>query len=143
MRTSLSWLTILVCVGVVSSAMAGGSGPAGENLRPCPSSPNCVCSETSDRDVQPLAVSSREEWEGLVRTIVAMGGSIERMEDGYVHATFRSRVFGFVDDLECRRDGDVVQVRSASRSGWWDLGVNRRRVERLRAALAGAEDPGR
>jgi uncharacterized protein (DUF1499 family) len=67
--------------------------------------------------------------------VTALGGSIEREEDGYLHATFRSRLFGFVDDLECRRDGDVIQVRSASRTGWWDLGVNRRRVESIRRAL--------
>ena len=134
MKASTPWLTILVCVSVVASAMAAGTGPAGGKLRPCPGSPNCVRSEMPVRALQPLAVSSRGEWEGLIRTIVAMGGSVEHVEDGYVHATFRSRVFGFVDDLECRRDGDVVQVRSASRSGWWDLG---------RQPAAGGTAPGR
>ena len=44
-------------------------------------------------------------------------------------------MFRFVDDLECRLDAEnrVIHVRSASRVGYSDLGVNRKRVERLRA----------
>jgi uncharacterized protein (DUF1499 family) len=58
-------------------------------------------------------------------------------EAGYLHAVCRSRLFGWADDLELRIDTEagVVHVRSASRVGYSDLGVNRRRVERLRAAL--------
>jgi len=92
-----------------------------------------VSSEVPDRDVEPLAVDGG--WERLRTAIISLGGSIEGEEPGYLHATFRSRIFGFVDDLECRQDGAVIQVRSASRLGWWDLGANRRRVERLREAL--------
>lgn len=55
----------------------------------------------------------------------------------YIHAECRSRVFGFVDDLEVqlRRAEKVIAVRSASRTGYSDLGVNRRRVETLRLQL--------
>ncbi len=51
----------------------------------------------------------------------------------YLHALCRSRG-GFIDDVEFRLSPDegVIHVRSASRSGLHDLGVNRRRVERLR-----------
>jgi len=60
--------------------------------------------------------------------------------DRYLHATLKSRIFGFVDDLELRLDPqtDVIHIRSASRSGHYDLGVNRRRVERLRKQLRAA-----
>ncbi len=56
--------------------------------------------------------------------------------DDYLHAEERSRLFRFVDDLEllAAPDGELI-VRSASRVGRSDLGVNRRRVERLRALL--------
>ena len=65
-----------------------------------------------------------------------------RLEDeapAYLHFTETSRWLGFVDDLELVLDAEagLIDVRSASRSGRWDLGVNRRRVERLRARLAG------
>jgi len=53
-----------------------------------------------------------------------------------VRAEFRSRL-GFVDDVEFRIDeaAGVIHVRSASRTGYWDLGVNRRRVEAIREAF--------
>lgn len=57
--------------------------------------------------------------------------------DAYLHAECRSALFGFVDDLELQlRTGDrLVAVRSASRLGYYDFGVNRRRIEHLRAIL--------
>ncbi len=53
-----------------------------------------------------------------------------------LHADFRSRIFRFVDDVDLRLDGRVVQIRSASRTGYSDLGVNRARVEDIRRAFA-------
>lgn len=54
----------------------------------------------------------------------------------YIHAVQRSRWLGFADDLECHLPADerLVHVRSAARVGWYDFGVNRARVERLRRA---------
>lgn len=127
------FLALAVCLGLASCATAGPSDSGGGRLRACPGSPNCVNSE--EGSAPPLPVIGEDGWARLREVIVSLGGSVERQEDGYLHATFRSRFFGFVDDLECRRDGDVVQIRSASRTGWWDLGVNRRRVESIRRAL--------
>jgi uncharacterized protein (DUF1499 family) len=132
----MSGLVFLLCLGLVSCAAAGGPRLVDGRLSPCPDSPNCVCSEQSGSGLEPLSLGPDAGWDRLLRAITDLGGTIEQERDGYVHATFRSRVFGFVDDLECRRDGDLVHVRSAARSGWWDMGVNRRRVERLRAALS-------
>lgn len=131
-----SCLAILVCLGLASCSSAAGKGLENGRLRPCPASPNCISSEAPGGDVPPFVVRGEDGWERLRLAIVSLGGSIESEETGYLHATFRSRVFGFVDDLECRQDGDVVQVRSASRVGWWDMGANRRRVEKLRKALS-------
>ena len=126
-------LALAVCLGLASCAAAGPSSPDGGRLRACPGSPNCVNSE--EGSAPPLSVSGEDGWARLREAVTALDGRIEREEDGYLHATFRSRLFGFVDDLECRRDGDVVQIRSAARTGWWDMGVNRRRVESIRRAL--------
>jgi uncharacterized protein (DUF1499 family) len=55
----------------------------------------------------------------------------------YIHAEFASAVFGFVDDVEFRVDAaaHLIHVRSAARTGYFDLGVNRRRVEDIRGKL--------
>lgn len=113
------------------------AGPA-----PCPSSPNCVSSRAADPDrrVAPLPLPpGPEPMRRAAAVIRAMDRSrVTRLTPGYLHAEFRSRVFGFVDDLELWLDqkAGVLQVRSAARTGWWDLGVNRRRVEELRRRLA-------
>ena len=63
-----------------------------------------------------------------------MGGRIEAESDHYLAATFSSAIFGFVDDLEIRVDSSerVIHIRSASRVGHSDMGVNRKRTELLR-----------
>ena len=60
---------------------------------------------------------------------------------GYLHVECRSKIFGFVDDLEFQLQAaqGLIAVRSASRTGYYDFGVNRRRVEALRAALRAAQ----
>jgi uncharacterized protein (DUF1499 family) len=57
-------------------------------------------------------------------------------KQNYLYAEFRSRLLGYVDDVEFFYDGSAIQVRSASRLGRRDFGVNRNRVERLRALLS-------
>jgi len=63
--------------------------------------------------------------------------TIVTVDGDYLHATFASRIFRFVDDVEflVDRDAGVVHVRSASRVGYGDMGVNRRRVEEIRSLL--------
>lgn len=118
-------------------------GGASHRLAPCPATPNCVSSqaERASRRVDPLRLSGSapEALATVVDAIQAMPGSrVITADDGYVHAEFRSRVFRFVDDLELVYDPEVpgFQVRSASRTGRSDLGVNRKRVEALRALVS-------
>jgi uncharacterized protein (DUF1499 family) len=58
-------------------------------------------------------------------------------QEDYIHAEFASAVFGFVDDVEFIVDAaaHIIHVRSAARVGYFDLGVNRRRVEDIRGKL--------
>jgi uncharacterized protein (DUF1499 family) len=57
-----------------------------------------------------------------------------------IQARFTSRILRFVDDVTFYvRENGVVEVRSASRTGYWDLGANRRRVESLREQLSEQE----
>ncbi len=110
-------------------------------LRPCPASPNCVCSEAADRTdpehgVAPIPLHAGA-WARLKQNITAQGGVIDQDDDHYLHATFTSSLFRFVDDLELRldRDAGVIHIRSASRVGRSDFGVNRQRVNHITATL--------
>ena len=84
----------------------------------------------------------------LVPVLKATPGiRVERFEEepeaAYLHATAESRLFGFIDDLELAADArsGVLQVRSASRLGDSDLGVNRARLESLKQALDAGISP--
>lgn len=105
-------------------------------LAPCRRTPNCVSSQAdpSDREhyIAPLRASMTEvrtAVESLPRTRIVLA------QPDYLYAEFRSRLLGFVDDVEFFFDGAIVQVRSASRLGRRDFGVNRARIERLRKML--------
>jgi len=116
-------------------------------LRACPYTPNCVCTESGSDATSPLPFSTSSEaaWQDAQAAIDTCGGKAQTVDHTYLHATFVSRVFGFVDDLELRLDtgAGVIHVRSASRLGRFDLGVNRKRVERLRSTLRVGQQFGR
>ena len=114
-------------------------GTSDNRLSPCPKSPNCVSSLSEDKShyVEPLKYEGTLEdaREKLISIINAMKRSeIVTAETDYIHATFKSLLFRFVDDVEFSFDDQkkVIDVRSASRTGYSDLGVNRRRVEEIR-----------
>ena len=108
----------------------------------CRNRPNCVCSRAAAEArhrVEPFAVSGdataafarlKDLLADLPRTAIVTA------TDDYLHAVCRTRI-GFADDLECRlcRADGVIHVRSASRLGYYDFGVNRARVEALRQQL--------
>jgi uncharacterized protein (DUF1499 family) len=134
-------------VDLIAGRRPAHLGAPGGRLAPCPATPNCVSSQAAATDathyVAPLAftIDPRLAWEQL-RELVATAerASIVAERENYLHAEFRSRLIGFVDDLECVLDAGarVIHVRSASRVGYSDLGVNRARVEALRARLRDA-----
>ncbi len=110
-------------------------------LAACPGSPNCVSSQATDAGhaIAPIAVSGdpstavarlKSVIESMPRTEV-----IEAKPD-YLRAEFTSQLLGFVDDVELYYDGKAIQVRSASRLGYSDLGVNRKRIEEIRQKFA-------
>lgn len=113
-------------------------------LRPCPSSPNCVSSEAgtaADKLVAPFPAPGGASEMVRLATVVAgwPRTTVVTTTDDYLHAESTSRIMRFVDDVEFRYDAaaKVIHVRSASRLGESDLGVNRKRVEGLRAAWLG------
>jgi uncharacterized protein (DUF1499 family) len=117
-------------------------------LAPCPGTPNCVSSQASDSDsehkIEAIAYKS-SPTEAMVK-LKSVIQSLERTKiitetDDYLYAEFSTPLMGFVDDVEFYLDQNTntVQVRSASRLGKSDLGVNRKRVETIRAKLAELE----
>ncbi|MZR62158.1 DUF1499 domain-containing protein [Alcanivorax sp. DP30] len=111
-------------------------------LAPCPNSPNCVSSLTSSdkHRVEPLAVSdSRETSMARLKAVLDAQSRVEYdvVGESRIQARFKSLILRFTDDVTFYvRESGVVEVRSASRVGYWDLGANRRRVESLREQLA-------
>jgi uncharacterized protein (DUF1499 family) len=132
-------LSLLLACTTVKSTASGGHD---DKLPPCPASPNCVSSDATDEAhrVEPyrLLVAPQQGWQALLEVVAALPRTtvITKTEE-YLHAESRSALFGFVDDVEFQlRPADkTIAVRSASRVGYWDLGVNRRRVEQSRELL--------
>ncbi|MEA5616971.1 DUF1499 domain-containing protein [Cronbergia sp. UHCC 0137] len=109
-------------------------------LAPCPPSPNCVCSQSSDQlhTIAPLSFTSTpEQVLAKLKSIIQSlpGTKIITETDDYLYAEFKTALMGFVDDVEfyLDRNTKIIHVRSASRLGYGDLGVNRQRIETIRA----------
>ncbi len=112
-------------------------------LKPCPDSPNCVSSLATNKEQKIAPIIYRGSQQAaknhLLEVIKNMPRSeIMTVEDAYVHVTFTSLIFRFKDDLEFEFDDELKQIhlRSASRVGHSDFGVNRKRVEEIRQRFA-------
>ncbi len=141
--------TILIILGVISLIILVGfymlenmskagkaPGLVAGRLADCPDKPNCVSSESAhdpSHYIAPLhypASMTEEPMDLIEEALKEIGGEITAEEGAYIAATFTSALFGFVDDVECRNDRakHAIHLRSASRVGHSDFGVNRRRV---------------
>lgn len=134
---SLLSLVILACGGAPTAAVGA---PAA-----CPETPNCVSDLAAPTDSEhfvaalPL-VGDEEAARARLRALIESSPRTQILEDrsGYLHATYTSRLLRFVDDLELWLDPEAgkIHVRSASRVGEGDMGVNRARVADLSARWA-------
>lgn len=137
-------LILLAIVGLFViaylSKSSAANGLVGGRLTQCPATPNCVCSEfepDAEHYIEPLVMSDGDAAQTLARIKILvgeMGGSIQAEKADYLAAIFISPIFRFVDDLEIRIDSEqrMIHLRSASRVGRGDGGVNRKRIERLK-----------
>jgi uncharacterized protein (DUF1499 family) len=143
--------TLTACVAItllcfVHPVRATDNAPMPE---PCPDTPNCVSSLALDAGhrVEPFVITG-DPAVALAHLKTALLKekriSVTKEQGGYLHAEARSLVFRFVDDIELFLDVDsrVIHVRSASRTGHGDFGVNRRRVERIRNHYQMYQNPG-
>ncbi len=111
-------------------------------LAPCPSSPNCVNSQSQNpiHQIAPLPIinNSTQTLADLKKIIQSWENTkIITEDENYLYVEFTSKIMGFVDDVEFFVDENahLIQVRSASRLGESDLGVNRQRIENIRTKL--------
>lgn len=148
----LSIVVLALALGIGFAVMAAQSrsgkapGLVDGQLKPCSDKPNCVSSMARVSDSHHVDGIRFEPgnadvvWTQLTGAIVELGGSLGRNAPPYLAATFTSEVFGFVDDVECliSNESGTIHIRSASRVGYSDLDVNRKRVEAIRNLLEAA-----
>ena len=108
-------------------------------LAPCRRTPNCVCSQAEPADAEhyiaPIAFRG-DAMSAIRKAVAAMQrATVVSEAQNYLYAEFRSKLLGYVDDVEFFFDGNAIQVRSASRLGRRDFGVNRKRIEKLRSLI--------
>ncbi len=109
-----------------------------KKFTPCPKKPNCVNSQCSDGShyIEPLTYNgSVEAATTRLRQVIESMKRARIVEDtdNYMRVEFKSAVIGFVDDVEFFfPDEPIIHVKSASRIGYSDFGVNRKRVEQIR-----------
>jgi len=145
-------LTALIVVGLlpviflasksVMSNRPHDLGATDGRLAGCPESPNCVSTEATDDEhsIAPLKYKGTAAAalakltsviEAIPRTVIVSS------EASYLHVEFTTRIFRYTDDVEFQINAEenTIQIRSASRTGYSDLGANRTRVEAIRAAF--------
>lgn len=109
-------------------------------LQRCPEALNCVCSQYEDKFyIPPITYKGDSPMEDLKNYLERERAYTIIKEDGpYIHGSISTKRLKFVDDLEFLLDEEnrLIHVRSASRLGIWDIGANRRRVEKIRKHFA-------
>lgn len=115
-------------------------------LAPCPDSPNCVSSYSTDatHGMAPIAFEgSTDQAMARLKDAIRTMPRAEIVEEtgAYLRVEFTTAIMRFVDDAEFVIDADArrIHFRSASRIGYSDLGANRRRMQAVRDAFLSAD----
>jgi len=135
-------MTFKTILYIIVMTLSTATQASAKQLPACPSSPNCVSSQATDADhaIAPFKIvgNVEEAWTALKKALISQSRTVITDETGdTLHAQATSLVFRFVDDIDAILDTDarLIHIRSASRTGYGDFGVNRKRVEILRSQL--------
>ncbi|OBT07389.1 hypothetical protein A9264_07750 [Vibrio sp. UCD-FRSSP16_10] len=134
-------LTLLTALFIVSGCTNGDQTMQDRSTQPCANNPNCVSTQDSREkfSLAPFTLQSGATIEAIETVALSLGrAETATKQSDYLRIEFTSKVFRFVDDLELRIEGNNLIVRSESRTGRSDFGVNRKRVDALRKALKDA-----
>jgi uncharacterized protein (DUF1499 family) len=146
------WLFALIVILIVGffiyvkigNKMPEDLGVTDGLLKSCPSLPNCVSTQALPEDAvhyaEPIVYTGeRKDTQLAIESYMLSKGNARIVSNslGYIHFAVRSSLIGYIDDLEFYLpEGDsVVHVRSASRIGYSDFGVNRERVRQIQDLL--------
>jgi uncharacterized protein (DUF1499 family) len=129
-------------VYIIVMTLSTATQASEKKLAACPDTPNCVSSQATDADhfIVPFKIigNVEEAWTALKNALISQSRTVITSETGdTLHAQATSLLFRFVDDIDAILDADakLIHIRSASRVGYGDFGVNRKRVEALRSQL--------
>ena len=133
----LSFTFLMGCSATIPK-LGANSG----QLMPCPSKPNCVSSYATDKQhfIEPINFTGtrQDAQDRLLGILKALKQTkIIVVQENYIRVEFISKIFQFIDDVEfyfpsTNRDQISINVRSASRVGYSDFGVNQKRIEQIR-----------
>jgi len=132
--------SICVCIFFLAAACASTDtvkiGVQDGRLKPCPNAPKCVSTQSEDArhrmEPIPYSGSLEEARERILSIVRGMETSrVVTVEPRYLYVQFKSKVFGFIDDVEFYFDEErnLIHFRSSARFGYYDWKVNRRRME--------------
>lgn len=135
--------TLLLSLSACSGSRPAYLGSPQTALQLCPSSPNCVSSLESEEEshkIAPLPFQTAGSNSAKLTAAINSNPSAKIVvnTDSYIYAEYTSSLMGYVDDVEflINPSQKRIDVRSASRLGHSDLGVNRDRIEELRKQLS-------
>ncbi|MFO7557279.1 MAG: DUF1499 domain-containing protein [Desulfobacterales bacterium] len=143
MRIFFCLLLTVVLLSACAGKRPANLGVHNGLLADCPGTPNCVNSQATDESHSIASLSYSGDKKDAFLRLKKIIESEKRTRiitesEAYLHVEFTSMIMGFVDDVEFYfPDEPLIHVRSASRLGSSDLGVNRKRVERLRELFSG------
>jgi uncharacterized protein (DUF1499 family) len=137
---------LLLVIAMTFSTATDANSASKKILAPCPESPNCVSSQAQDAGhyIAPFSIigDTDKAWTALRNAILGKGRMVITHETpDSIDAEATSLIFRFVDDINAILDADaqLIHIRSASRKGYSDFGVNRKRIESLRLQLQEAK----
>jgi len=138
----MTFKTLFYIILMTLSTANQANSASEKKLPPCRDSPNCVSSQAQDAkhfiEAFKISGSPEEAWKALKKALSSQSRMVITHETAdTLHAEATSLVFQFVDDINMILDTDtnLIHVRSASRTGHSDFGVNRKRIEALRLQL--------
>ncbi|MPW36840.1 MULTISPECIES: DUF1499 domain-containing protein [Vibrio] len=131
-------LALLMATTLAVGCSNGESTMSDRSIQPCADKPNCVSTQDGREKyaLAPFVLKPDTTLEAIESVALGLGrAKTADRQENYLRIEYTSKVFRFVDDLELRIIDDKLIVRSESRTGHSDFGVNRKRADALRAAL--------
>ena len=123
---------------VLTACSQGVNTMTDRTALPCGDKPNCVSTqdERESHQIAPFVITANANIDSIEAAALQLPGvKTATKEQGYLRIECTSKIMRFVDDLELKVTGDKLIVRSESRVGYSDFGVNRKRTEQLRRLL--------